>query len=141
MIDYFFRWNSVAEAKQDALALQRFLNQSSDSPSVRDWLGDHVLPGVKAWRPSQDTLDNNSPPQVVHNYIAGFMALVSLDYLDDTLLNASALQFALDRDAANHQGDSPRPPIVVKNNIGAIITDIAVSPIFAGSNYPIGGYN
>ena len=125
MIDYFLRWNSEADAKNDAFALiQKF--GSLDGNGILQWARGHVLPDVKAWRPSQD---GGSPP--VHNYLSGWFAIVALDRRADVLLNASALAFALDRDG---------PPYIIKNNIGAIITDVACEPIFAGSHYPMGGF-
>jgi hypothetical protein len=140
MIDYFFRWANVAEARQDALLYGRHIGVTNDSPGARQWLQDHVLPNVRAWRPSQDVSDGNSPPTITHTYLTGFMAIVSLDHVDNALLNADALAFALDRDLAKRRGESPRPQFVLKNNVGAIIADLAVEPIFAGSDYPIGGY-
>lgn len=124
MIDMFFRWSSEGAAKQDALALAEFLGVEI-TPGVREWLRDHVLPNVKAWRPSQDV-------DGVHSYLTGWFAIVSLMQPRDVLLNASALSFALNREG---------PPYIIRNNIGAVITDIACEPIFLGSHYPIGGYN
>ena len=125
MIDFFFRWNSQADARADAIALaQRF--GSLDKDGLLQWARDHVLPNVKAWRPSQDS---GSP--VVHVYLPGWFAIVSLETQPAVLLNASALAFALNREG---------PPYIIKNNIGAVITDVACEPIFAGSHYPIGGY-
>lgn len=131
MIDYFFKWTNQAAAKQDALMLADHLGIEI-SPGVRDWLADHVLANVKAWRPSQDTIVDG---RTVHAYLPGWYAIVSLDRQVNILLNAAPLQFALDRDACN-RGE----PFVIKNNIGAIIQDVGCEPVFAGSNYPIGGY-
>lgn len=127
MIDYFFRWNSQADAKADALALAEFLGVEIGSPGIREWLRDKVLPNVKAWRPSQ-----NSGSPLAHVYLPGWFAIVSVDRQIDVLLNAPALAFALNRDG---------PPYIIRNNIGSLITDVACEPIFAGSHYPIGGYN
>jgi hypothetical protein len=101
----------------------------------QDWRREHTLPNVKAWRVSQDIMQGD-PPQIVHNYFGGWFVIVALTYQEPVLLNSPALQFALDRDACN-RGD----PFVVKNNIGALIQDVGCEPIFAGSTYPIGGYN
>jgi len=107
-----------------------------------NWGTFRVLPNVKAWRISQDVFSADSPPVFLrHTYLAGWFAILAMDEVLNAILNDNNLAFALDRDAANHQGDSPRPPIVVKNNIGAIIQDIGVEPLFAGSNYPMGGWN
>lgn len=136
MIDYFFRWNDQADARQDALMLADHLSVAPDSPDVRDWMRDHVLPNVKAWRVSQDMPNSPDVGGVTHTYLSGWFAIVATRTQVQVLLNAAALQFALDRDACN-RGD----PFVVRNNIGALITDIGCEPIFAGSNYPIGGYS
>lgn len=131
MIDYFFRWPDEAAAKADAISLaQHFGFQSS---TAFRWGTDHVLPNVQAWRPSQDVIVQSSiGPVVVHNYLSGWSAIVALNDQVSVLLNSSELSFALNRDG---------PPYVIKNNIGAIISDVAVSPVFAGSHYPIGGYS
>lgn len=122
-IDYFMRWNNEADAKADAFSLaQHFGFQSSVAWA---WAQDHVLPNVQAWRPSQDSSG-------VHTYQPGWLAIVSVPSPVSVLTNSTRLAFALDRDG---------PPYIVKNNIGPVITDIAVSPIFAGSHYPIGGYS
>lgn len=132
MIDYFFRWATEADARQDALMLADYLNVTPSS--LREWARDKVLPNVSAWRPSQDTITVSSLSSigtvVTHNFIAGWSAIISLRNQASVLINATALSFALDRDG---------PPYVIKNNIGAVISDIAVEPIFAGSHYPIGG--
>ncbi len=134
-IDYFFRWLSLAEAKQDALLLANHVGMSDGvSPDVRDWLRNYVLPNVQVWRPSQDIV-TVSPATRTHVYLSGWSAIISWPSRVALLLNASALAFALDRDACN-----AGQPFVIKNNVGAIINDIGVSPVFAGSNYPIGGY-
>jgi hypothetical protein len=122
-IDYFFRWANEAAANADATLLSNKFNLGNI------WSLDCVLPNVLAWRPSQDVGG-------VHTYLTTWHAIVSWPKPISVLLNASALAFALDRDAAKLG-----QPFVIQNNIGAVILDIAVSPIFAGSNYPIGGYN
>lgn len=134
MIDYFFRWATEADAKQDSLMLANYLHVSSSG--FRDWAHDRVLPDVKAWRPSQDTIIVSSISSVatitVHNYLAGWSAIIALQTQAQVLLNATALSFALNREG---------PPYVIQNNIGAIISDVACEPIFAGSHYPVGGYS
>jgi len=119
VIDYFFKWTDEAAAKADAFAIAQRFNVNGQ------WLQDHVLPNVQAWRPSQDVGG-------VHTFLIGWFAVVATNQPVPILTNAAALAFALDRDG---------PPYVIKNNIGAVITDVAVSPIFAGSHYPIGGFN
>lgn len=135
MIDYFLRWTNETTAKSDALMLANYLGVEV-SPGVRNWMGDKVLPNVQAWRPSQDTFIASSlssgETTVVHNYLTGWFAIVALNRSIDLLLNSSELAFALSRDG---------PPYVIKNNIGAIISDVACAPVFAGSHYPIGGFS
>lgn len=131
MIDFFLKYATEAEAIADSYALAEAAGFQKMSDA---WLEDHTLPNVKAWRPSQDTLDGQG--RTVHHYLTGYYILVALKGRNPTLLGAAALAFALDRDACN-----AGQPFVVKNNIGAVLQDIGVSPIFAGSNYPIGGYS
>ncbi len=135
-IDYFCRWASKDEAKQDALRLRQYFGVDASggtaadgSAIVRDWYMHQFLPDVKAWRPSQDI---GAPPNVVHTYLTGWFGILSLDHIENVIINDNSLAFALNRDG---------PPYVIKNTIGAVINDLAVSPIFAGSHYPLGGIN
>lgn len=135
MYDYFFRWATSSQARADAFAAaQKFgslVPSSEGSPiNLWQWARDHVLPDVQAWRPSQDV--TSSAGTVTHSYQVGWFAIVSLNNQVPLLLNSSQLAFCLNRDG---------PPYIIKNNIGAVLSDIAVSPIFAGSHYPIGGYS
>lgn len=136
MIDYFLRWNSEDEAKQDAARLRRYfgggVNADSPPPPIENWLLNHFLPNVQVWRPSQD---GGSPP--THTYLVGWFGILALEYVDDVILAQSCLQFALNRD---YDPLSSPKNLVVKNNIGAVLQDIGVSPTFAGSRYPIGGF-
>ena len=126
--DFFCRWADEAAAKQDAERLAQYFGH----PQVSDWRRNWFLPNVKAWRPSQDTFTTDSPPVRVHTYLTGWFGILALDHLENVILNDNSLAFALDRNG---------PPYIIKNNIGAVIQDVAVSPIFAGSHYPMGGYN
>lgn len=123
MIDYFYRYTSEADALADAFSVAQKFQVNGF------WLRDHVLPNVQVWRPSQDV---TSSGVVTHTYLSGWYAIVSIDSQVPALLNSAALAFALNRDG---------PPYVIKNNIGAIVSDVACSPIFAGSHYPVGGYS
>ncbi len=123
--DFFAKWASEAEAKQDAYRLRQYFG-SDGGTIVRDWYLHQFLPNVKVWRPSQDNTDGT------HNYLAGWFGILSLDHIESVIINDNSLAFALNRDG---------PPYVIKNNIGAVINDVAVSPIFAGSHYPLGGIN
>lgn len=127
-IDYFGRWTDEQAAKQDAYRLRQYFGTDGGT-TVTDWYLHQFLPNVKVWRPSQDT---DTPPNVVHTYLTGWFGILSLDHIETVIINDNSLAFALDRNG---------PPYVIKNNIGAVINDIAVSPIFAGSHYPLGGIN
>ena len=126
--DFFCRWADEAAAKQDAERLAQYFGH----PQVSDWRRNWFLPNVKAWRPSQDTLTTDLPPRVIHTYLTGWFGILALDHLEDVILNDNSVAFVLDRNG---------PPYIIKNNIGTVIQDVAVSPIFAGSHYPMGGYN
>jgi len=122
MIDYFLKFNTEADAITAAAGrLGHF-----DAGNVWHWDTHYVLPDVKAWRVSQDNTDGT------HTYLAGWFCIVAVVKPNAQLTNDPNLAFALDRDG---------PPYVLKNNIGGIITDVGCAPIFAGSHYPIGGYN
>ena len=103
-----------------------------------NWGTFRVLPNVKAWRISQDVFTGSPPVFDHHVYLPGWFAVLAMDGVLQPLLNDANLQFALNRDWT--PGASP-PNLIVKNNIGAIIQDVGVEPIFAGSNYPMGGWN
>jgi hypothetical protein len=135
MIDYFCKWLNEADAKQDAARLRKYfgdgLNGDSPPAPIQNWLQNHFLPNVQVWRPSQDV---GSPP--VHTYLTGWFGILALDYVDEVIMAQNCVQFVLNRDFDPLA--SPKN-LVVLNNIGAVINDIGVSPIFAGSRYPIGG--
>lgn len=122
MIDYALRFNTEADAITAATGTQlgRY-----DELNNWHWNVHFVLPNMQSWRVSQDN------PDGTHNYLTGWMVLVSVLNRNVQLDNHPNLQFALLREG---------PPYVVINNIGAVLQDIGVQPIFAGSHYPIGGY-
>lgn len=127
MIDTFLKWATEADAiaAAEAAGTPGAIGRR-DTQGNWHWNLDHVNPDVKAWRISQDNTDGT------HNYLAGWFCIVATQKYNNTLANDPATQFVLDRDG---------PPYVLKNNIGAILQDVCCEPIFAGSHYPIGGYN
>jgi hypothetical protein len=134
MYDFFFKWADEAEAWADRMALAEYLGIDVNATT---WNQSVMLPNVKAWRPSQDVFTTDSPPKFVrHTYLAGWFAIIATPSKAQILLNDNNLQFCLDRRAWNAQ----TPPYIVKNNIGAVLQDVACEPIFAGSNYPVNGY-
>jgi hypothetical protein len=70
-----------------------------------------------------------------HVYLAGWFAILAMEETIQAILNDNNLAFALNRDGG------AGVPYVIKNNIGGIINDVAVEPVFAGSHYPLGGIN
>ena len=137
-IDYFFKFNDEADAIADAVKYKRLGRYDNSSPPVWSWDRDYVIPDIKAWRPSQD---GGSPP--AHNYLNGWFCIVAWEKPAQLLMMHPNLQFALNR-FWNKDWAASSPPapknLVVKNNIGAIINDVAVSNVFAGSDYPVGGF-
>ena len=131
-IDFFFRFTDESDAISEAVKYKGLGRYDNSSPPVWFWDRDYVIPDIKAWRPSQD---GGSPP--VHNYLTGWFAVVAWTKPARALMTHPKLQFAL-----NRQWDKFGSPknLVVKNNIGAIINDVAVSNVFAGSDYPVGGF-
>jgi hypothetical protein len=122
MIDYFCRWNSETEAKQDAARLKNYFGE----PLVSDWKKNWFLPNVKAWRISQDV--QNPDGSVTHNYLTGWFGILALDDLIGVIMNDNSIAFILDRNG---------PPYVIKNNLSVtVLKDLGVEPIFAGSHYP-----
>jgi hypothetical protein len=129
MIDYFCKWTSEQAAKQDAMRLRKYFG-SDGGTIIQDWYLHQFLPNVLVWRPSQDV--TNPDGSVTHTYLTGWYGILALDYVEPIIINDNSLAFALDRNG---------PPYVIKNNIGNVINDVAVAPIFAGSHYPLGGIN
>jgi hypothetical protein len=126
LVDHFCRWANEAAAKQDAMRLRQYFGTDGGTV-IKDWYLHQFLPNVSAWRPSQDA---GVPPNVVHTYLTGWFGILALDQAEPIILTDSCCAFALDRDG---------PPYIVKNNIGTVLNDVGVSPIFAGSHYPLGG--
>ena len=138
MYDYGFQYANTAAAIVDGEA-QGVYNPALPNPFPLD----HVLPGLKCWRPSQDVpITNPSPPPanlMTHTYLAGYYVLVSAQSSEPNaaFLADPNLAFALDRTAHAAGG-----AFVVKNNIGGVISDLACSPWFADpAPYPMGGFN
>jgi hypothetical protein len=123
VIDYALKFTDEAAAITAATGTA--LGQN-DAQSNWQWNTHFVLPNVKAWRISQDNTDGS------HTYLTGWYCIVSVQKPNAQLTNDPNLAFALDRDG---------PPYVLKNNIGPVISDVNCEPIFAGSHYPIGGWN
>jgi hypothetical protein len=137
-VDYLLRYDDEDAAKADAEVLAAAMGL----PSAEEWQRQHTIPDVKAWQPTQDTVEVIPPTETmpehertIHTYLAGYFIAVSLDREEPILLDAPALQFALDREACNIG-----KPFVIKNNIGQLISDVGWEPMFAGSTYPLGGY-
>lgn len=129
MIDYFFKFNTEAAAIADAAGSQ-FYNANTG------WNSDRVAPGLLVWRASQDVngTDAQGNPTVTHTPLAGWFGCISLDHVNNTLLNHANLQLAIDRDLSA----AGQVAILKSNLTTAVLQDIRFSPLFAGSNYPFG---
>jgi hypothetical protein len=136
MIDYFLKYADEATAKT---ALAQFL--ITDRDGVAQWPTDLCIPDVKIWRASQDVTTNvtglggETMPVVTHAYLPGFFILVSLDRIRPALVNLPAVQAVLDREKAVAR----QAGAVIKSNLSnAVLQDIRISPVFAGSDIPYG---
>jgi hypothetical protein len=131
MIDHYFSYPTAGAAKRayDDLCVALGL------PIAEDYRRQSTISDVKVWRPSEDTTTGD-PPRVVHEYLPGYWLLIAADFHEPVLLDNMALEFALDRDACQ-RGE----PFIIANNVGVEISDYAHEPSFAGSTYPLGGYN
>lgn len=146
-IDYFMKFAGEAQAKAAAEMLAGHYDPTvsvlagTGQSVVLGWAKDHTIANVQVWRPSQDVpgTDSLGNDIVTHTYQTGWFCIVAITSPAPipALLNSPNLAFALNR-TKREAGQA----FVVKNNIGALITDIAVSPLPAMNNYyPIGGMN
>jgi hypothetical protein len=142
--DYAYAFASEAAAVADATMLAGHYNATVDLDTGLPigWLMDHVLPGIKCWEPSQDvtTVNPDPPPATIttHTYLTGYYVLVSVASAAPipALANDANLKFILDR-TKREAGQA----FVVKNNIGATLSNLGCQPVFESSNpYPIGGF-
>jgi len=134
MIDYFFQFSNEAAAISDASGTLYYKSAIAGAPA--HWNYDNVIPGIQVWRPSQDTVDGNG--NVTHTFLTGWYGVISLNHVDNTLLNHAKLQVAIDRDKAN----AGVAGMVLKNNLtpSTLINDLMFSPVFDGANYPWGNF-
>lgn len=101
-----------------------------DDQSVREFFGDRAIPNVKLWRASQDVGD-------VHTYLVGYFVLISLPRLVPALRDNAAVQLVIDRDKANAR----QAGAIIRSTVGqAVLQDIRMSPVFAGSDFPFGAW-
>lgn len=131
MIDFCMKFNTEADAITAATGtiLGQFVPTAQGSAqTIWNWNTNFVLPNMQAWRLSQDV--TNPDGSITHTFLTGWYCVVSTKGINQQLLNDPNLAFALDRDG---------PPYVIKNNMGAVITNLGFQPIFVGSHYPIGG--
>src|SRR5438105_1694402 len=118
MIDAVLKFADATTAKA-ALAS----HAPTDDQGVRQWAFDHVLP-VTVWRNSQDVTDGQG--NATHTPLAGFFVLVSLAQVVPALRDLAAVQFVVDRDAANAR----TPGAVLKSNVSnAVLQDLRMSPV------------
>ncbi len=128
MYDYFFKFTDEAAAIADASGTiyysPGFTLRSVVYPGA--WNTWRVVPGIKVWRASQDIGG-------VHTFLPGWFGMIMVPQIIPALINHSALQLALDRDAI-----SIGQPGILKCNITAILQDLRFQPVPLGSSYPFG---
>lgn len=133
MIDYFLRFTSRAEAKADPdiRAFHHALDDRFDDAQI--------IVNPDFWRHSQDvvTTDGEGNEVRTHNYIAGFVICVSLDRVVQRLVDHPATQVVLDRDKANARQAGA---VIYRAVSLAVLRDLRWSPVFAGADYPWGGF-
>ena len=124
MIDYFLKYAGVAAAKADPLIqahmdrLQTLFDEGC------------IIVDPDVWRASQDVGG-------VHTYLSGFFLIISLPNLVPALRDAASVQFVIDREKAKAR----QAGAIIKNNLtNTVLQDIRFEPIFAGSDYPFGGW-
>lgn len=128
MIDHVMLYATEAAAKAD----KERLEEAGGISATDQWQLNQSIPDIRLWQPSKDTVMDG---KVVHTYLKGFYLMISLSHVEPLLRDTPSIFFILDRDAAS-RGE----PFVVFNDIGAMISDIAFEPSFAGSKYPVGGW-
>jgi hypothetical protein len=125
MIDYFVKYASLAAAKADPL-VQAHMDQLQ---TIFD--ESRVLINPVVWRASQDV-------NGVHTPLTGFYLVISLPNLVPALRDAASVQVVIDREKANAR----QPGAVIKSNLTtAVLQDIRFEPVFAGCDYPFGGWS
>lgn len=128
LIDALLNFTSVQAAKNDPV-LAAHMDQ------LQNWRGSYVLPDVKSWRVSQDTLNANGDP--VHSYRTGWSLIIALPNVASALFNHSNLIVMIDRNKAIARV----PGQLLKVNVTQVIMqDTRWEPVFAGCDYPWGSW-
>lgn len=127
-IDVVLKFASLAAAKADPV-VQQYRDVIDDL-----FNSDSVIPDVKVWRASQDV-------NGAHTFLSGYYLLVSLTSEQASkvsdLQNLTAVQFVVNRDKANAR----QAGAVIKANVSnAVLQDLRMQPVFAGSDYPWGAW-
>lgn len=121
MIDYFFKFATEAVAIADAAGSIYY------SVGDSQWNLYRVIPGLQIWRNSLDVAG-------VHTFLTGWYGVISLDSINNTLVNHAGLQLAIDREKSK----AGQVAIIRSNLTNAVLQDLRFQPVFAGSNYPFG---
>lgn len=123
-IDVVLKFADLATAKADPAVR----NHMDDLQEM--FAADRVIPNIKIWRASQDVGG-------VHNYVAGWYALISLDHIVPALRDHAAVALVIDRDKANARIAGA----VIRSTVGAaVLQDMRMEPVFAGCDYPWGAW-
>lgn len=115
--DYVLGFADFATAKADAVAAAGGFNVDA-----QDWASDHAM-SVTVTRISTG------------NPLAGYFVLISMDRRVPALLNHTALRVAIDRTKCNAR----QAGCIMRSTVGAaVLQDLMISPVFAGSDFPWG---
>ena len=132
-IDVVLKFADRPTAIADATAvLDTYVD--ADGDGLRHFLPNHVIENVKVWRASQDVGG-------VHTYLAGWFCLISLPSEQAAKLaplqNHPAVTVVINRDKAN----AGQVGAIIRSTVSnAILQDLRMSPVFAGSDYPWGAW-
>jgi hypothetical protein len=116
--DYILRFASFADLKADIQAAEHL------SDDKLDFAADHAM-RVGVTRISTGAT------------LPGFFVMISLPLNVAVLRNHSAIQLVINRDKCNARVSG----CIVRSTVGAtILQDIIISPVYAGSDFPWGGF-
>lgn len=129
MIDHLMTFASEADARDDPVVGTYFVDGQ--------WRSDICVAGVFVWMPASNTIgtDPNGTPYVVRqSYDANWRVIIAKAAPDPSLTSLSSCHLVADREGAA----AGRPFILQSILSEAALADLALEPMFAGSNYPFG---
>lgn len=127
MNDYLVKYNNQTQLDADNLPGK---HGHTDELGVFQWLSDHAMV-VKAWRPSQDSTDQDG--NVVHNYLPGIWVLIAVPKDDADVEASGNLQMSFNRAKCNAKASGC---LKYRKAGGPPQQDIKYEPVYAGANVP-----